>query len=67
MDYHLKRIKDLGTEKTDKVVVNHFIEENFNFFLNFLKLCRNNNLEITFDDKLNNIVENHLYSNKSSI
>lgn len=67
MDYHLKRIKDLGTEKTDKVVVNHFIEENFNFFLRYLKLCNSNNLEITFDSKLYDIIQNHLYSDKSSI
>ena len=66
MDYHLKRIKDLGTEKTDKVVVNHFIEENFKFFLNYLNFCTHHNLEVTFDDKLNSIVNNHLYSSNAS-
>ena len=58
LEYHLSKIKMLGTEKTNKIVYNHFIEENYNFFIKYYNESRLNNLKIILDDKLNDIVNN---------
>ena len=60
--YHLNRIKELGTEKTDKIVHNHFIEENFVFFLGYCQYIKDKRGKgfIKFDNNLELIIKKYM-------
>lgn len=64
LNYHLNKIKNLGTEKTDKIVTNHFIEENYNFFIKYCNDSKLNNLKIEFDEKLESIIKDNMNNSK---
>ena len=64
LNYHLNKIKNLGTEKTDKIVTNHFIEENYNFFIKYCNDSKLNNLKIEFDEKLESIIKDNTNNSK---